>query len=64
MRVSSPISSGLCLQAYSTRALNKFLDTNLEVIKTCIISNCGEFAIIKIGVVDLLFGSVLVQFVA
>ncbi len=30
----------------STRALNKFLDTNLEIIKTCIISNCGEFAII------------------
>ena len=45
------IISDICLQADSTRALNKLFDTDFEVIQTCIISNCGEFAIIKIGIV-------------
>jgi hypothetical protein len=39
-------------QSDGMRLLHPFLDANLIVMQSGLTSNCGEFAIIKIGIID------------
>lgn len=52
--VRSTITSCLCGQAYGPSLLHPFLNTDFKVIKSSLISNCGEFAIIKIWIMNTL----------
>ena len=47
------ISSGLCPQSNCMRLFNPLFDAEFVAVQTSLTSNCGEFAIIKIRVVDL-----------
>ena len=54
MRIGTAIPAGLGLQAYGISMCHKLFDAYLETVKSRLVSNYGEFAIIKIRVVDLL----------
>ena len=53
MGVCATISTGFCLYAYCVCSCHKFLDTYFETIEAGLISNYGEFAIIKIWIIHL-----------
>lgn len=51
MSVGAAISSGFCVNTYGICSCYKFLNAYFETVEARLISNCGEFAIIKIGIV-------------
>ena len=51
--VCAAISSSLCPQSNRTSFFDPLFDTELVAVQASLTSNCGEFAIIKIRVVDL-----------
>ena len=51
MSVRTAVPASFCLQGDSSRTGYKFLYTDFETIQARLTSNCGEFAIIKIGIV-------------
>ena len=52
MGICSSISSGLSLDRYGISARDKFFHAYFKAVKAGLISNCGEFAIIKIRIVN------------
>ena len=54
MGISPTIASGSGDEAHGVCALRKLLHANLERVQASLISNCGEFAIIKIRIVNTL----------
>ena len=54
IRRSSAIASCLCLKTDGIGSGHKFLYADFEVVETRLVSNCGEFAIIKIWIVEIL----------
>ena len=54
MGVCATISTCFCLNAYCVCSCYKFLDAYFETIEAGLISNYGEFAIIKIWIIDFL----------
>ncbi len=51
MGVCAAISTGLCLNTYRICSCYKFFDAYFKTIEAGLISNYGEFAIIKIGII-------------
>ncbi len=47
------IPTGFCVKTDGVGSLNKFSYTDFEAIQTGLISNCGEFAIIKSWIINL-----------
>ena len=54
MRIGTAIPAGLGLQAHGISMCHKLFDAYLETVKSRLVSNYGEFAIIKIRIVHLL----------
>ena len=54
MSICASISACFCLKTNRIGSCNKFLDTYFETIEAGLISNYGEFAIIKIGIIHFL----------
>ena len=54
MSISPTIAACLCFKTDGICTAYKLFYTNLKTIETRLISNCGEFAIIKIGIVEIL----------
>ena len=53
MSISATVSTGFGLQRYGICLCYKFFNTDFKTIKSGLISNYGEFAIIKIGILHL-----------
>ena len=51
VRISAPISSGFCLNTDGMGFLHIFFHADFETVQSCLVSNCGEFAIIKIRII-------------
>jgi hypothetical protein len=51
MRTCAAISASSGFKAYRISFLNQFFNTDFKAIQSSLISNYGEFAIIKMGVV-------------
>ena len=52
MRIRSSVPSGFCLQTYGIGTSYKLLHANLKTVESGLVSNCGEFAIIKNRIVN------------
>ena len=64
MSIGFPVASSLGLQTYGISARNKFLNADFKSIKSCLISNCGKFAIIKIRIINFLLNTYVFERVA
>ena len=54
MGIRAAVTSSLCLKRNGTCASYKFFYAYFEAVQTRLVSNCGEFAIIKIGIINTL----------